>query len=234
MSRLLFDLCAADPALRFSPYCWRVKLALKHKGLDFNTVPWRFQEKERLAFAYPDGAVPRTVPVLQEPDGTVVTDSLAIFAHLDRVYPEQPLLGDAMASARLTFIRYWSEALVAPAIMRIILMDLFAILGPEDQEYFRKSREARLGKTLEDFCDPEVGQTQLAKALAPLRLSLGEQPYLDGAQPAAADYLAFATFMWPYVATGNALLPKEGPLNAWFSRMLEQFDGFAAAAPRVI
>ncbi|MDE1903950.1 MAG: glutathione S-transferase N-terminal domain-containing protein, partial [Alphaproteobacteria bacterium] len=37
----LFDLAGADDDRRFSPYCWRVKLALAHKGLPVETVPWR-------------------------------------------------------------------------------------------------------------------------------------------------------------------------------------------------
>src|ERR1043165_4592545 len=44
----LYDLAAAEDDRRFSPYCWRTKMALKHKGLEFETLPWRFTEKERI------------------------------------------------------------------------------------------------------------------------------------------------------------------------------------------
>ena len=37
-----FDLAGADPDIRFSPNCWRIRMALAHKGLDAETVPWRF------------------------------------------------------------------------------------------------------------------------------------------------------------------------------------------------
>lgn len=50
MAIQLYDLCGKDDR-RFSPYCWRTKLALKHKGLDFETVPWRMTEKDRIAFS---------------------------------------------------------------------------------------------------------------------------------------------------------------------------------------
>src|SRR5260370_39953630 len=40
----LFDLPGADPDRRFSPYCWRTKLALAHKGLTVEPIPWRFSE----------------------------------------------------------------------------------------------------------------------------------------------------------------------------------------------
>ena len=69
MTRVLFDLCGIDEGLRFSPYCWRVRHALAHKGLDVETRPWRFTDKEALAFAHHD-----KVPVLVDGD-TTVTDS---------------------------------------------------------------------------------------------------------------------------------------------------------------
>ena len=52
MAITLYDLCGRDERLRFSPYCWRVRMALAHKGLDYTTVAWRFQEKEELASAH--------------------------------------------------------------------------------------------------------------------------------------------------------------------------------------
>jgi glutaredoxin len=51
MGRQLYDLAGAEPERRFSPYCWRAKLALIHKGLPFDTIPWRFNEKKAIAFS---------------------------------------------------------------------------------------------------------------------------------------------------------------------------------------
>jgi glutathione S-transferase len=45
MSMILYDLAGADPDLRFSPFCWRTRFALAHKGLPVETIPWRFTEK---------------------------------------------------------------------------------------------------------------------------------------------------------------------------------------------
>jgi glutathione S-transferase len=47
----MWDLAGADPAVRFSPYCWRVRMALAHKGLSAETIPWRFTEKNLIAFS---------------------------------------------------------------------------------------------------------------------------------------------------------------------------------------
>ncbi len=81
----LYELAAADRAVRFSPHCWKIRMALAHKGLEAETIPWLFTEKELIAFS---GS--RTVPVLihdqsalgdrvagnQTVSGEVVSDSL--------------------------------------------------------------------------------------------------------------------------------------------------------------
>ena len=51
MALRLYDLAGAELERRFSPYCWRIKLALMHKGLPFDTMPWRFTEKNAIAFS---------------------------------------------------------------------------------------------------------------------------------------------------------------------------------------
>src|SRR5258706_287114 len=51
MTMKLYDLAAAEDDRRFSPYCWRAKMALKHKGLEFETIPWRFVEQDAIAFS---------------------------------------------------------------------------------------------------------------------------------------------------------------------------------------
>lgn len=85
--RELFELCGADPERVFSPYCWRVRLALAHKGLDWQSRSTRFTDKDLIALSGQ-----KLVPVLID-EGETVHDSLAIFAHLDQRYPQRPLLG---------------------------------------------------------------------------------------------------------------------------------------------
>src|SRR5712675_908771 len=80
----LFDLAGAEPARRFSPYCWRIKLALAHKGLEVETIPWRFTEKSAIA-ASGQGRV----PVLVHGDRWVA-DSWVIADYLEDAFPETP------------------------------------------------------------------------------------------------------------------------------------------------
>jgi glutathione S-transferase len=79
----LYDLAGAEADRRFSPFCWRTRMALAHKGLDVETVPWCFTEKDRL----PQPSVGR-VPVIVDGD-RVVHDSTAIADYLEQSYPDR-------------------------------------------------------------------------------------------------------------------------------------------------
>ncbi|MBB3190483.1 glutathione S-transferase N-terminal domain-containing protein [Halomonas cerina] len=227
MSRVLYELCGIEEGLRFSPFCWRVRYALAHKGLEVETRPWRFTEKEVLAFADHD-----RVPVLVDGD-EVVTDSYAILRYLDRTYPDNPLLGDGLAEARGRFFKHYAERALAPAMLRTIIMDLFNAVHPDDRDYFRETREKRFGRTLEEFHSPAKGLAQLDAALDPLRGSLSEDDYLDGDAPAAADYLVFGNFMWARCVSSADLVSNADPVYAWLERMLDQHDGLGRSAMRV-
>ena len=49
----LFELAGAEDARKTSPFCWRIRFALRHKKLQFDSLPWRRVEKERLAATGP-------------------------------------------------------------------------------------------------------------------------------------------------------------------------------------
>mgnify|MGYP003351918129 CR=1 FL=1 len=85
MVMTVYDLAGAEDGRRFSPYCWRIKMALAHKGLTAESIPWRFTEKERLAFS---GQA--LVPVIED-GARVVSDSWTIAQYLDEAYPAHPL-----------------------------------------------------------------------------------------------------------------------------------------------
>jgi len=220
----LYDLCGRDERLRFSPYCWRVCMALAHKGLEFTTVAWRFKDKQALAFADYD-----KVPVLCDGD-QVVTDSFAIMRYLDKAYPEAPVLGEGASYQRALLFKYLVERSVNPALFRIIAMDLFAAIHPDDQDYFRESREARFGCTLEEFHQPEQGKQQLNQALAPVRDLLRDSAFLDGDAPSGADYLLFGSMMWAHVVSTQAVVEPGDLIDEWFKRMLNVHDGAASQA----
>ncbi|KXS36777.1 MAG: glutathione S-transferase-like protein [Halomonadaceae bacterium T82-2] len=228
MARILYDLCGIDEGLRFSPYCWRVKYALAHKGLDYETRPCHFTDKGMLAFSGQG-----KVPVLVDGEETVV-DSYEIFRYLDRVYPESSLLGGPEAEARARFFKFYAERNLAPAIIKTVMMDLFNVVAPQDREYFRETREKAFGRTLEEVHAPSRGLSQLDQALEPMRARLEEAEFLDGQAPAAADYLVFGAFMWARTVSAADLVSNADPVYAWVERMLDLHDGLGRNALRSV
>jgi glutathione S-transferase len=223
----LYDLAGADDDLRFSPNCWRIKMALEHKGLAAETVPWRFVEKDVIAFSGQ-----KLVPVLV--DGSkIVSDSWEIARYLETAYSGRPsLFGGPAAEGLALFVKFWCEQSLNRIVLRIILPDLFACLHDKDKAYFRESREARFGTTLEQYALPaEQGVSLLRDALSPMRSTLERQPYLAGAQPTFADYIVFGTFRWARSVSPVALVENGDPVFEWRERLLDAFGGFARRAP---
>ena len=86
MSITLHELAGAEDDRRFSPFCWRVRMALLHKGLAFEALPWRFTDKATIAFSGQE-----KVPVIVDGD-RVVSNSWKIALYLEETYPDRPSL----------------------------------------------------------------------------------------------------------------------------------------------
>jgi len=226
MAIRLYDLAGADPNLRFSPYCWRAKFALAHKGLAVETIPWRFTEKDVIAFSGQE-----RVPVLIDGDKTV-PDSWAIACYLEDAYPDRPsLFGGAGGRAPTRFLNSWADTVLNPGIIRFVLSDIFRLIDAKDRDYFRAGREQRFGMTIEAFsAEREKHLPAFRQSLTPLRTTLTGQPYLAGERPAYADYIVLGSFQWPRCVSTFALLEADDPIFAWRERMLDAFDGLVRKA----
>jgi glutathione S-transferase len=224
----MFDLAGADAAVRFSPYCWRVKLALAHKGLNVETIPWRFTEKDAISFSGQG-----LVPVLQDGDKTIF-DSWSIAEYLDTAYPDRPaLLPGDQGRALASFARHWAQNVLGGILLKGVLMDIYAVIDAKDRAYFRESREKRLGMKMEDFViPPDAVLAQLKVALSPLRALLGEQKFLHGDKPAFGDYCIFGPFMWARNVSPIKLIEESDAVFAWHERMLDLYDGLARKSKR--
>jgi glutathione S-transferase len=85
-----------------SPFAWRVLLALELKGLPYETRVLEMSKGEHKAPAYLAINPRGRVPTLRDGD-TVVYESLAILAYLDRRYPSPPLFGATPREAGLVW-----------------------------------------------------------------------------------------------------------------------------------
>jgi glutathione S-transferase len=225
----MYDLAAADTAIRFSPYCWRTRFALAHKGLQAQTEAWHFIQKDRIAFSGQD-----RVPVIVD-DGTVVHDSWGIALYLERAYADRPSLFGPSGAAHALFINAWADTTLQPGIARLIVADIWRVQRPEDQPYFRESREKAFGQKLEDVVagrEQRVAEFRRV-TLLPLRTVLRRQNWLGGDAPDYADYIVLGSLQWPRCISRFALLEEGDPVQDWFARGLALFGGLGAAAPTV-
>lgn len=192
MTRKLFELCGTETERVFSPFCWRTRMALAHKDIKAETIPWRFSEKDAIAPHQSD-----KVPVLIDGE-TSVADSWAIANYLEDTYPDRPsLFGGEGGRAMGRMLNWWGDTVVLGGIFPMIAADIHGLLRPADQAYFRKTREARLGKTLEEAAaNRDQAVEGFRNALNPMRLTLKTQPYLGGTSPNYADYIVFGPFQW--------------------------------------
>jgi glutathione S-transferase len=227
MAITLYDLAGAEAERRFSPFCWRAKMALAHKELEVETVPWRFTEKEKLP--QPNGG---RVPVVVD-GGQVVHDSSAIADYLEARYPDRPSLFGGEATRALTrFVQNWTETVVQPGLVGFVVLDICRHAAPQDQAYFRQSREERFGRTLEEVVkDRNARLPAFRESLTPLRRTVERQKFLTGEAPAYADYIVFGAFQWARAISDFELLATDDPVATWRGRLLDAFGGLARQSP---
>ena len=224
MTLVLYDLALADVDVRPSPFCWLAKFALLHKGLEFETAPLRFAEKEN----YPD-ANHKTLPVLRDGE-KVICDSANIIAHLDSQHAGPALLSTDGERAAADFYSAWLSGSVFPALAPKLIPLIYANVHSDDKEYFRTAREERFGKTLEELAATPGLEEEMEAALKTLAAPLARHKFLGGEDPNLCDYKVFSPFMWQRSVLADDFYKAPQSVDAWRERMLDQFDGYARNA----
>lgn len=212
---------------RYSLYSWRARMALKHKGLEFESRPVFMSDKESIAFS---GG--KTVPVIRDGD-TVVRDSWKIAEYLEATYPQAPtLFGGAIGHGLAQTWNAWVDRAAVPAMLPVIVADTHERVDPADDVYFRDLMEKFVRMRLEETrAGRDKALERLNRTLDPARAALKRQHFVCGAQPAYGDYILFSIFQWARVMSPQEVLATEDPLYAWRERLLDQFGGFARNVP---
>ena len=114
----LYELVGTDPSRPFSPFCWRTRMALAHKGLSAETIPWCFTEKGAIA---PHGS--EKVPVLLDGERAVV-NSWTIATYLEDAYPDRPsLFGGEGGRAMGRMLNWWGDGVIG-GMFPLIIADI--------------------------------------------------------------------------------------------------------------
>jgi glutathione S-transferase len=219
----LFELALED-GRSASPFVWRIRYALAHKGLTFQAASLGFTE---IAARF-DGRF-KTVPILEHGD-TLMSESWDIAEYLDQAFPQAPLLFSGPAEmAMVRLMDAWFLAEIMRKMFRVYVKDVHDAARPQDRSYFRESREKNMkGKTLESFtADRATHLPAIRASLAPLRTHLQKFPFLGGSAPNFADYIGLGGFYWAASAGTLPLLERDDSLRDWLDRGFNLYGGIA-------
>ena len=115
---------------------------------------------------------------------------------------------------------------------RIISADFIWCLAFQDRAYFRRSREAAFGCTLEAYCaDRPRWRAELDAVVLPLEQTLSEQPFLSGETATYADYIVFSVFQYARLGCPYEMLAGGSALRRWRDGLAAAFDGLGNGAP---
>src|SRR5262249_10123911 len=96
-----------------SPYCWKVRICLAEKKLEYRTETPADREKDPFKSLTPVGKM----PVLVLEDGTPIFESTIINEYLQERYPRPPLMpNDPADRARARMFEDFCDLYLAPAL----------------------------------------------------------------------------------------------------------------------
>lgn len=205
----LFELVNAH-GVSLSPFVWRIHCSLLHKQLDWTVT--------RLGFTDPRKGF-RTFPALRH--GQKLMDgSWDIACYLEQAFPDQPSLFGPGGTAHAGLLAHWVDSQLLAVVFRTIVADIHDAARPMDQAYFRQSREARLGDTLENA---QARQRERGNALTallePARRLFMQHPFLHGETPLYGDFCLYGMFQWVRGCSDYPLLAADDPVGGWLARM---------------
>jgi glutathione S-transferase len=213
---------------RPSPFSWRIRYAFAHKGIEPEFRHVRFADVETIRRL----SGQHFTPIMTHGD-RVIHDSWNIACYLEDEFPDRPSLFAGPGGRGLArYVNHWSDQTLGAAIRRLIAADFIRCLDPGDRAYYRSSREAVFGCTLEEHCaDRPRWLAEFAAVVAPLERTLAEQPYFTGAAPGYADYVLFSVFQYARLGCPDEFLDEGSALRRWRDGLVRAFDGLGDRYP---
>ena len=121
-------------------------MALAHKGLEVESLPWHFTEKEAISFSGQE-----RVPVLIDAENTI-SDSWEIAKYLETEYPDTPSL--KLDHGEVLFKRFWVETVLDPELLQLLEMNIYNNLVQKDQNFPGKPRKTLWQSTVRNYNKP--------------------------------------------------------------------------------
>ncbi|MDA0917296.1 MAG: glutathione S-transferase N-terminal domain-containing protein [Proteobacteria bacterium] len=214
----LYDLCGKNN-LRFSPPCWNIKLCLLHKKIDFETIPVRFSEKNKIAFSGQG-----LVPIVKHNKGFVF-ESWNIIEWLEKNYTESKLFKNESSKNFSYFLYFWTSRQLLPILFKIIAHEIPNILEGEDINYYIKTREERINGPITKF-KPYISDNilEFKKMISPVRKLIEKNGFISGKNPGLEDYIFYGNFRWVYSCSSCELLDTNDIIYDWYKNLSAQAE----------
>ena len=206
----LYDLSGKNN-IRFSPPCWNVKLCLIHNKINFDTIPIRFIEKDKISFSNQT-----LVPIIKYNE-EIIYDSWNIFIWLNDKIKEIKLIPNEQTKVFSYFLYFWTSKSLLPLIFKLIANDIPKILDKEDRQYFIKSREDRIKKPLKSLLnDKEKTRKQIFQSLITFEKILAKNRFFNGNNLGLPDFIFFGNFMWAEKCSSEDLFENLPNIHKWY------------------
>ncbi|KAK6440252.1 hypothetical protein LTR95_003517 [Oleoguttula sp. CCFEE 5521] len=193
---VLYDLACIEGE-RFSPVVWRIRLMLNYKQIPYRTIFVEFPDIEPTlkALDIPStlGEKKYSVPAIHHlPSNKYIMDSDAISKLLESTYPKPSI---QLSSDLGTKIEAHGRAFLGPVLSITVPPREIDHLSPRAAEFFRRTREARWGRTLESLIEGDNEEQAWAAAHEGLKeqdklikTHRAEGPFVLGAKPSYTDF----------------------------------------------
>ena len=206
----LYELATADGTL-FSPPCWRIRLALQMHGLEYESALVGYTDIP--AIRGPNDERFQTVPILCN-EALGMSDSWEIINYLDTSYAARGKFFRAPAEKAQSLYMQKVMDDIHKKGMKLFALAIFNSITDKDKDYFRTTREKRLGTTLEELAksaDPAV----LVDAYQTMEVYLQEQPFFGGDAPNYVDITVLSHLQLPAQLGDANPLPKLPAMTKW-------------------
>ncbi|KAF9474207.1 hypothetical protein BDN70DRAFT_885085 [Pholiota conissans] len=204
---VLYDIPSKLLEKAWSPNVWKIRYSLNYKGIPYETEWVEYPDIEghckKLGIAPTGHRAPfYTLPAIHDPStDTYIADSLKIAEYLEKTYPSTPkLFPDNTLGLQTAFHAAFVQQM--GSLWQFIYAPEFHKLNPQGADYFRRTREEKFGRTLEDLVPKgKQGEVEWAKFKAGLGrvdtwYAKSGGPFILGMSPSWADFIVASYAMW--------------------------------------
>ncbi|EJT97555.1 hypothetical protein DACRYDRAFT_24949 [Dacryopinax primogenitus] len=191
---ILYDLRSAETKC-WSPNLWKVRLALRYKGIPFETVWLTYPDiKPTIGQHCQQGEEAPTLPTIQHGD-VWVYDSWSIIQYLEKTFPSTPSLLYPNLETNHFFLTFYTQLLWASARPKLLPLSA-EILDVRGKEYFVRTRRARFGMSLEEMGRGRSVLDWKKELDVVVKQITSTGKYIFGHQLSYADILVLSLLLW--------------------------------------